>query len=725
VDRADDIQQRQSLDAHAYRDPALDDHAERHPDGHLNAVKPARRRQAASSFETFGWSFSSLDSNSLPCKFPTQTFFVVLIRDIRVGMAGGFPATRRRNSRNRSKRMKSFRQLFLIAVLTALAACSPESPASSAEREPASALLALDSTSEQIRRALLASATRWQTLWMDGTVTWYAQDGSGSIQAYREQVWLEPASARFRVLLSGVNSDSPETFKASDGNTILEMNLITGQSQSHELPEFARGAAPDSSPHVLWGQIGTPISEIALSSNYAVSNGTFKPISLETIAGRETLVVELTREEAARPQWRMWLDVETAVILKLQEFGKGGGDDLQGERTATKVVYNAVFDDTLFGIPPVMPQFGEMTGTAVKEDGTGAVVPSGEDALGELYFFTLPHRAGESAQLVRLPGSCAVGLAQCPQLDVVEMPFALDFNLTALAWSPDGSAAAFAYSDNPNGTPQKMFVFDPAAGTWTSIAQFPYIDPPFWSPDGAWLAFRVQDGRGGEDVYAVRRDGSGLKNLTASGNLPVEGRPYIMDGWLAENIIVRSALPGTTGGVYLLRVSDGTARPMFETLLTKAVFVPAPDNSLLAYDDYDYDSQKHAIKAIEPDGANLLDLISFAGGSVYPVVWSPDSTRLAFAHSSNDSNFNPISDVYVIGRDGRGATQVYKGTTVGRILFSPDGNYLLVEETTSATGGHLFVVNLETLEQKIVSAPGLTLDTDWYAPSWRPSGTTP
>jgi len=63
---------------------------------------------------------------------------------------------------------------------------------------------------------------------------------------------------------------------------------------------------------------------------------------------------------------------------------------------------------------------------------------------------------------------------------------------------------------------------------------------------------------------------------------------------------------------------------------------------------------------------------------------------------------------------------LYKGVTVGRILFSPDGKYLLVEETTSATGGHLFSINLETLEQKILSAPGLSLDTDWYAPSWGP-----
>ncbi|MBI5838481.1 MAG: PD40 domain-containing protein [Chloroflexi bacterium] len=459
---------------------------------------------------------------------------------------------------------------------------------------------------------------------------------------------------------------------------------------------------------------------MAFTSDLAQNEGTFKAIAVETIAGRETLSVEWTYIQNSLPSWKLWLDRETAVILKAQFFQKSGGEPMMNERVINQVIYNAAFAASLFGIPSVTPQFGDITGTAANAGGTGAVIPSGEDALGQLYFFTLPHQAGQSAQLVRLPGSCAVGLAPCPQLETVSVPFPFNFNLSALSWPPDGRLAAFAYSDNPNGTPTKLWLFDPAANSWGSLLEFPYIDPPFWSPDGTWIAFRVQDGAGGEDVYAVHPDGTELKNLTASGSLPAEGRPYVMDGWLTENVIVRSALPGSTGGVYLLRVSDGAVRPMFETLLTKAAFVVSPDNSSLAYDDYDYNSQKHSIKVVEPDGANPAELITFAGGSVYPIIWSPDAARLAFTHSSSDANFNPVSDVYVIGRDGRGMTQVYKGTTVGRILFSPDGKYLLVEETTSATGGHLFAINLETLEQKIISAPGLSLDADWYAPSWRP-----
>ena len=341
-----------------------------------------------------------------------------------------------------------------------------------------------------------------------------------------------------------------------------------------------------------------------------------------------------------------------------------------------------------------------------------------EKETGELYFFTLPHQAGQSIHLVRVSASCVTRAGECPPVQTVSVPFPFNFTLTALSWSPDGSKAAFAYSDNPNGTPSKLFVFDPAASTWTALAQFPYIDPPFWSPDGTWIAFREQDGMGGEDVYVVHRDGTELKSISAK--LPAERRPYIMDGWYTENVIMRPALPGNEGMIYLVRVSDGFVRPMFETLLTKAVFVTAPDSSMLAYDDYDYQSQNHILRLVEPDGANPIDIAKFTGGSLYPIVWSPDSSKLAFVYYKSFAAGEPSADVFVVNRDGTGISQVYKGITVGRVLFSPGGRYLIVEETTSPTGGHLFVVDLSTMEVRILEAPGLTLDTDWYAPSWRP-----
>jgi hypothetical protein len=620
--------------------------------------------------------------------------------------------------------------ILLLALILITAACTPPAtaPVTSTPQgsSPFPFPLRADSTSEQIRQALLLGATRWQTLSLDGTLTQFAADGVTPTQVFREQAWIELSTGRFRVLVSGPDGAAAQALKYADGMTVVAIDLINGQSQSLPMPEFERGGyVPPVQegtvfPQPLWGQIGTALSELAFSSNFAQNPGHFAARQLDQIAGRETLLVEWTFAGNALPSWRLWLDTQTAVILKLQNFEKGGGAVMQTERVVDRVVFDAPLDAALFRAPAEPPQFDAAAGATAGPIETAPAASPESEAAGELYFFTLPHQQGQSVQLVRLPGACVTGAAACPALESIPAPFPFNFNLSALAWAPDGSLAAFAYPDNLSGTPYKLWLFDPGDKSWRSIAEFPFIDPPFWSPDGAHLAFRVQDGVGGENVYVVQRDGSGLRNITASGALPAEARPYVMDGWITENLILRSALPGREGTVFLARAGDGAIRPLFETLLTKAIFVPSPDGAWLAYDDYDYQSQRHALRVTEPDAAHPLDLAAFAGGTLYPIVWTRFADRLAFAHSSTDSGFNPKSDVYVVGRDSAGLTQVYQGVTIGRLAFSPDGEFLLVEETTSPTGGHLFVVNLTTLEARILQAPGLSLDTDWYAPSWRP-----
>jgi len=627
--------------------------------------------------------------------------------------------------------------ILFIALSLILSACGtleislatpePVIPPGYAPEVTAQPKLSLTSSSEEIQRAMLQSAQNWSSVWLDGTVTQYAMDGSDTPpQILREQVWIDLPTSRFRVLM-GTAEGLAKKFKACDGMTILDMDLKTGQSQSYPLPEFAqvKQFVPmlepgHAYPQPLWGQMGTQLSQLAFTSDFAQNEGTFKPVATEFVADRETIIVEWTYIQNDLPSWRMWLDMETAVILKMQTFGKGGGETIQTEAVVNQVIYDDRFAEALFRAPTSLPQFGDVTGGASGPVEAGSEARSGRDALGELYFFTLPHQAGQSVQLVRLPGLCVAGLADCPRLGTVEPPFPLNFTLTALSWSPDGNLAAFAYPDHPNGTPYKLWLFDPDADTWTSLFEYAYIDPPFWSPDGEWIAFRVQNGSGGEEVYVIRKNGTGLKNLTFESSLPIEERPYVMDGWITGNIIVRSAKPGKEGTVYLIRVADGRVQPMFETLLTKSVFVPSGNGAWLAYDDYDYDSQKHTLFVMEPDGANPIELTSLNGGTIYPIVWSPDSNQLAFAYYTDFvQGTDPRADVYVVYRRGKGLKQVYQGVTVGGVMFSPDGKYLLVNETNSPTGGHLFMVDLETLDQRILQAPGLSLDTDWIMSSWR------
>jgi hypothetical protein len=596
-------------------------------------------------------------------------------------------------------------------------------PASAATAEPK---LSLNSTSQEIRLAMLESASKWKSIWMDGTVTYHALPQTDSqTTVIREQVWIDLPTHRFRVL-TGPADGAAEQFITSDGMTILKMDLVTGQSQSYPMPEFARVGqfipAPQpghSFTQPLWGQIGTVLSQLAFTSDFAQAEGVFKPIATEFMAGREALVVEWTEAGYELPSWRMWLDGRTAVTLKMQSFANGSKDVVYSETAVERVTFDDVFANSLFGIPSSVPQFSDVSGQGSEPAETGADVPSGRDALGELYFFQSPHQSNQSVRLVRLPGLCAVGEAECPPLESVVPPFPLSFSSPQLSWSPDGNFAAMAYPGHPDGTPYKLWLFDPAADTWTALWEFAYIDPPLWSPDGQWIAFRQQDGLGGEDLMVIRPDGSDPKSVTTEGNLPLEGLPYMMDGWIKGSLIVRPSMPASSATVYLVRVADGHAQPMFETLTTKAVFVPSPDGAWLAYDDYDYSSSKHSLKVSRPDGTNVMELAGFSGGSLYPIVWSPDGRSLAFTYYTEITQGTQTADVYVIDLAGTGLKQIYRGSNVGAVMFSPDGNYLLIHETSSATGGRLFVVHLEMLGQRLVRSPGLTLDSDWFMPSWR------
>ena len=620
--------------------------------------------------------------------------------------------------------MKRF--LFLILIFLTACSATESPPASYFDNLPDVVILRADSTSEQIQQAMIKSALKWMSLQMNGTITWFSADGS--TQVFQERTWIDPSNNRFKVELNGVSNAADKIVKFSDGTTVYNLNMYSGLAETSSYPDSARVGQyipPVSEgvayPNPIWGQMGTPLSEMAFSSNFAQGGGTFKAVDLETIGGRETLAVEWTPPSQTQVAYKFWLDTRTAVILKLQEFGvKDGTGALQGERVVNEVTYNQIFDSNIFTMPSDFQQAVMPTQVGSQPIETESAQSGAEmqKEAGELYFFLQPRQAGKSIQLAKVSGVCVFDSTNCPPLQIVNVPFAFNFTINALSWSPDGKYAAFSYSDNANGTPTKLWLFDPSAGSWTSLAEFPYLDPPFWSPDGTWIAFRTQDGVGGEDVYVVHRDGSELKSVAQS--LPAEGRPYIMDGWYTENIVMRSALPGHEGTIYLVRASDGSSRPMFDTPLTKAQFAASPDASLLAYDEYDYNSQGHVLKVMEPDGANAMALAKFKGGSIYPIVWSPNSQWIAFNYYSSFTDGAPAAEVYIVSRDGKTLSSIYKGTTIGRLTFSPNGKYLLVEETTSASGGHLFLVNLATLETKMLQAPGLTTDYDWYAPSWRP-----
>ncbi len=584
---------------------------------------------------------------------------------------------------------------------------------------PKTGLLTLDSSSETIRQIIQSSSTFWRSIFVDGTVTWFAPAGQSTPpQVYHEQDWIEPASHRFRVVL-GPGGGAAESFKACDGISILEMDLKTGQSQSRSLPQFAKDPAATAGQDMLWGQIGTPLTEVILADNYAATGGTFVPVKLDTISERPTLVVDWTREAASDPAFRAWLDVETGVILKFQEFGKGGGTTMLGERLVNQVIYDSGFAETLFGSPASLPQFSDVNGQPLVSPESTPTSTSQGESLGEVYFFTFDSSHGIGTEIIRLnrlPGSCVSGQSACPQAEVVDTPFSLNFSLTPLVWSPDGKTAAFAVPGNESGDKTDLFIFDPAQEAWTCLVKFNVIDYPMWSEDGNWLAFREQDGVGGQDIYAIRRDGSGLINLTGSLKAPPENYPYNLDGWLKGKVMLHSGSPEAPGNVYLVDPQAGSPGLLSESLKLTSWAVPSPDGAAFVAIDYPGGNSRLILKLIDAWGNALQELMAFGDGYIGRVVWDSSSGQIAFSHTA-DSPDN--QNVYVVKPDGTGMKQVYTGTSIAELAFSPDGRTLLVQ-AGDATGEHIFVVDLETLQQRLLQAPNLQLDWRWLAPSWQP-----
>jgi Tol biopolymer transport system component len=112
-------------------------------------------------------------------------------------------------------------------------------------------------------------------------------------------------------------------------------------------------------------------------------------------------------------------------------------------------------------------------------------------------------------------------------------------------WAPDGRALAFSGVRGGNfeivrlqDGAERLLTRDPGQDKW-----------PAWSPDGRTIAF-VSDREGGEDVYVMNADGSGVRNVSRTPAL-YENHP----AWTADGRLTYLQ-HGESGPVHV-RVHDG------------------------------------------------------------------------------------------------------------------------------------------------------------------------
>jgi dipeptidyl aminopeptidase/acylaminoacyl peptidase len=391
------------------------------------------------------------------------------------------------------------------------------------------------------------------------------------------------------------------------------------------------------------------------------------------------------------------------------------------------------------------------------------------DPYGELYFTiikpkeyappaTPPPGVDESVlRLARLPGSCVVGLVVCPAPEIVPTPFdmkdvlANDSDSGALTWSPDGRYGMIVVhppDDYTRGwtnegweqykksdlkdlqiSPSTLYLFDAENDTWSEIyrADRKFFYSAYWSPDGQWIAFTVGSEMGffhpsqaDDGFYVVRADGSGLQQLGG-----LEGNREIL-GWVGNSILLRRFL---NPGSFLNRGSpidfshiveklnfDGQVTTLFES--SRLVnYVLAPDGgSLLAADSVTREGggPDKTINVLALDGSVIhsFGTVENFSSSIFPFVWSPDGSQVAFANlrrlyvAPRVSQLDLPADTFGIPPDTREvyvADDTYTSPNYMDLQFSHDNKYLLIEVYEGFT--HFVVVSLESGQSTPLAIP--------------------
>jgi TolB protein len=219
-----------------------------------------------------------------------------------------------------------------------------------------------------------------------------------------------------------------------------------------------------------------------------------------------------------------------------------------------------------------------------------------------------------------------------------------------------------------------------------------------WSPDGTRIAF--SDGR---TIWVIGLDGS-LTRLTAEAGGIEEDPAWSPDG--TRIAFTRQEAEGAFRDIAVMN-ADGTGL----TVLTGGEtddFGPtwSPDGGWIAFargDDETYGD----IWKIRADGTDATRLTSI-GGAVRP-AWSPDGQTIAF-------DVEPR--IWVVGPDGSDAHPITDPEGEGRAgsdvapAWSPDGTRIAF-----VTGNDIWVVSADGSDAR----PVVTGPANDYSPAWRPS----
>lgn len=314
---------------------------------------------------------------------------------------------------------------------------------------PRLAALTRRSTSDEIRQRWQDSPALWRTAAIDVQASDYGPlSYIGPPRVYRSQAWVsQPGES---IELFGLLAAPPTQIRFTSGDWQFQRDLLAGQTHQNRWDGFA--ASLLAWPRLRW-------MLYPLSSPWMEQPGSFIPVQTTTTLGRSTLVFDWLDPSGQR-QARFWLDAQTGLILRLQEYGGADFQTLLSESMAVSFALDAA-------APPV-----ELSNAARSVDSPAA--------LGA------PGSGGEWGAIPATPTPAASPVAR-PTLPPDPVPAGFD---------PSGVHLIFQLAERPSPldvyTQTQTARFDLLADGY-QLARLPFGRP--WglrcarSPNGLFLAF--------------------------------------------------------------------------------------------------------------------------------------------------------------------------------------------------------------------------------------------
>lgn len=225
---------------------------------------------------------------------------------------------------------------------------------------------------------------------------------------------------------------------------------------------------------------------------------------------------------------------------------------------------------------------------------------------------------------------------------------------------------------------------------------------PSVSPDGQWVAFYQGLSNGQEDLWVVRRDGTGLRQLT--NDTARDRRPI----WSADGkrLMFYSDRSGryqvwtiAADGGGLTQVTDFPGlviEPVWSPDATRAIATVSFASKVLMFDPRIPASQQ-----------TVEELPPFSGGGVRATAWSADGKQIA---GSVNRSVGGIVICTVASRTYEQITPSGSGAS-----WLPDGRRLLYNNT-----GRLEIVETTTkVSTTVFSSPGETISAPGLSPDGR------